>query len=339
MIGRNPGHVTSQGEILGDVLARAGFPVLSVSSAPSRYLRAAEIVATLVRERHRLDVLILECYGGPSFVVEDAASLIAHHSALRLVIHLHGGAMPTFMARHPQWTRRVLGRAHALVAPSPFLAFAVEPYGVTARVIPNVLDLDAYPFRLRTAPRPRVLWMRSFHELYNPLLAVQVLALVRERLPDATLVMAGQEKGLSAATMAEAQRLGVSDAIRFPGFLGPEAKMREGGAADVFLNTNRVDNAPVAVLEAAAMGLPVVSTDVGGVRNLVRHEHSALLARDGDAAGLADAVVRLVMEPGLAERLGRNARRVAERSAEPAVAGEWHQLLGEVASMPAERLA
>ena len=263
MIGRNPGHVTSQGEILGDVLARAGFPVLSVSSAPSRYLRAAEIVATLVRERHRLDVLILECYGGPSFVVEDAASLIAHHSALRLVIHLHGGAMPTFMARHPQWTRRVLGRAHALVAPSPFLAFAVEPYGVTARVIPNVLDLDAYPFRLRTAPRPRVLWMRSFHELYNPLLAVQVLALVRERLPDATLVMAGQEKGLSAATMAEAQRLGVSDAIRFPGFLGPEAKMREGGAADVFLNTNRVDNAPVAVLEAAAMGLPVVSTRLG----------------------------------------------------------------------------
>jgi glycosyltransferase involved in cell wall biosynthesis len=313
--------------------------VLSVSSAPSRYRRAAEIVGSVWRERHRLDALILECYGGPSFVVEDAASLVASRARLPLVMHLHGGAMPTFMARHPRWTRRVLGRAHALVTPSPFLAAAVEPYGVSARVIPNVIDLNAYPFRLRTVPRPRLLWMRSFHELYNPLLAVRVLALVRERLPEATLVMAGQEKGLGAATRAEAERLGLGGAIRFPGFLGPDSKLREGDAADVFLNTNRVDNAPVALLEAAAMGLPIVSTDVGGVRYLVRDDHTALLAPDDDAPALAAAVVRLLTEPGLAERLGRGARCVAEQSAAPAVASAWRGLLDEVIGGARERAA
>jgi glycosyltransferase involved in cell wall biosynthesis len=78
--------------------------------------------------------------------------------------------------------------------------------------------------------------------------------------------------------------------------------------ADVFLNTSRIDNTPVSVTEAMASGLPVVSSNAGGVPDLLTHERDGLLFDPGDSQGMAEAVIRIATEPGLAEQLVRNAR-------------------------------
>ncbi|MBX6330362.1 MAG: glycosyltransferase family 4 protein [Gemmatimonadaceae bacterium] len=331
LVGRNPGRVTTQGEILADLFGNSGYDVRAVSHAASRYARLADIAVTVARWRQSVDVLMIQCYGGPSFVVEDVATLLGRWHRRAVVLHLRGGAMPEFFARYPRWTRRVLARADAIVAPSSFLAEAVVPYGFRARVIPNVIDLAAYPFRVRERPAPRLFWMRSFHSIYNPRMALAVLARVRVVRPDATLVMGGQDNGMLAEVRADAERLGLADAVRFPGFLGPEAKRREGDAADVFLSTNHIDNTPVAVIEAAAMGLPVVSTRVGGVSHLIRDGDTGLLVPDGDDAAMAAAVLRILDEPGLAARLSRNGRAMAERSSWEQVRAQWDALFDELA--------
>jgi glycosyltransferase involved in cell wall biosynthesis len=95
----------------------------------------------------------------------------------------------------------------------------------------------------------------------------------------------------------------------------------------VFLNTNRVDNAPVSVLEAAACGLPVVSTEVGGIPYLLRNEEQALLVPEGNAEAMAGAVRRLLDQPALAARLSAAGRQVAERSAWERVRPAWEEVL------------
>ena len=69
MIGRNPGCVTTPGEILSDHFEARRYHVISVSSAPNRYLRLADIVTNLIRHRHRMDIILLQVYGERSFVV------------------------------------------------------------------------------------------------------------------------------------------------------------------------------------------------------------------------------------------------------------------------------
>src|SRR2546421_8450230 len=124
LVGRNPGYVTTQGEILAAHFAAAGYCVTATSSAANRYARLVGIVSALIRSRRRVDTMLLQVYGGPSFVVEDIASALARRFGQRIVMHLRGGAMPVFMARFPRWTARVLGRADAIVVPSAFLARA-----------------------------------------------------------------------------------------------------------------------------------------------------------------------------------------------------------------------
>lgn len=331
MLGRNPGYVTAQGEVLSDHFKNAGYSVISVSSHTSRPLRLADIVSTILRRRNEIDILIIDVYGGLSFIIEDVASWLGRRLGKRVVMILHGGAMPVFMKRHPRWARRVLRRAHQLVSPSNFLAQAVTSSGFRARVIPNVIDLSAYPYRQRQDICPRLFWMRQFHPIWNPMMAIRVLArLRRTAAPEATLVMAGPDKGQEAEVRRAAEELGLSGAVSFSGFLDMPGKVREGDRADIFLNTNHIDNMPVAVVEACAMGLPVVAANVGGIPDLLTDGETALLVSDDDDEAMAKAVERLLGDPGLAERLSANGRKLAARCSWEQVRPQWERVFTEV---------
>lgn len=322
MLGSNPGWAVGQGEILAGLLAREGWGVRAASSRVNRWLRLGDVATSPFRWRGRVDVLVLMVFSDQAFHLVEAASATAARVGTPMIFWLHGGNLADFLARHPDRVRRVLSRGRARVAPSGFLA---EPFD--ARVIPNVVDLEQYPYRHRPVVAPRLLWMRTFHELYRPDLALRVLELLKGT--GATLTLAGQDKGLLGETRRRAEEMGLD--VRFAGFLDVEGKRREFPRHDVFLNTNRVDNAPVSVLEAAAFGLPVVTTDVGGIPHLLRSGEEALLVPEGDAEAMAAAVRRLLDEPGLAGRLSAAGREVAERSSWPRVKPLWEELLREVA--------
>lgn len=326
LTGRNPGYVPTPAELLASLFAREGFPVIASSGSPNRYRRLVEIAWTLIRHGNRVDVVCLQVYSGRSFVVEDIASWLARRQGCKIVMHLHGGAMPTFMAKFPRWTQRVFARSDAFVVPSRYLARAMAESGFACEVIPNVVEFDSEFYRPRTEVRPRLFWMRAFQEIYNPLMAVRVLSRLRESEPEATLVMAGQDMGMLSQTRELAQELGVSQAVSFPGFLGPVEKRRESERADIFLNTNRIDNTPVSVIEACAMGLPVVATDVGGLRDLLEDGHDGLLVPENDDVSMVQAIQRLLSEPELVRRLTANGKAVVEQCSWEFVRPQWFRL-------------
>jgi glycosyltransferase involved in cell wall biosynthesis len=144
--------------------------------------------------------------------------------------------------------------------------------------------------------------------------------------------MVGPDKdGSLATTQAYARDRGIAARVTFTGGIPKADVPRQFDRADIFLNTATIDNAPVSVMEAMAAGLCIVSTDTGGLPHLLTHDHDALLVPPGDAEAMAAAVRRLVGEPGLAERLSRNARATAEKHAWDRVLPLWEALLARVA--------
>jgi len=288
------------------------------------------MVGVTWRRRRSVDAVVVHLYSGRAFAVEDAVTRAARSRPLVGV--LSGGGFPAFAEQHPRWVPQVLNRFDRLVAPSAYLGRWAATHSTTpVTVIPNPLDLSGYPFRPRRAVRPSLLWLRAYHDIYAPETAVRAVAELARRHEEVTLTMVGDDKGERPAVEALVGRLGLGERVTVGGFAGPAEKARLFTAHDVFLNTSRVDNRPVSVVEAAASGLCVVSTGVGGVPDLVTDGESALLVPPDDPAAVAAAVDRLVEDPDLAARISAGGRAVAEAGRPEAVVTAWELLLGGLA--------
>jgi L-malate glycosyltransferase len=195
-------------------------------------------------------------------------------------------------------------------------------------LIPNPIDVEAYRFRPRRSAQPRLVWLRAFHRIYQPELAVTALSQLVREFPAARLTMIGPDKGDGslARTRRAAERCGLARRIDFAGAASKSSLPALLDRGDIFLNTSRIDNTPVSVLEAMAGGLCIVSTSAGGIPFLLRHECDALLTACGRPAEMAAAVRRLLCEPSLAEQLSQNARRHVEPYDWSAVLPEWERL-------------
>ncbi len=323
------GHTIKVCEEIAARLRARGWPILTASDRPAPAARLADMLATIWRRRRDYEVAHIDVYSGRAFLWAEAAACSLGACGKPFAATLHGGALPRFARRWPRRVGRLLRAARTVTTPSRYLARALGDWRDDIRVIPNAVELPAAPSRDRHRPRPRLIWLRAFHALYDSVLAVETLAELRRDFPGAILTMIGPDKGDGSLGRAEqaAGRLRLGDAVAFEGRVEKPRVPARLAQADIFLNTSRVDNLPVSVLEAMAGGLCIVSTEVGGIPDLLEHETDALLVPPGDAQAMARAVRRILSEPGLAARLSANARHKAARFAWRAVLPQWERLL------------
>ncbi|HWJ96538.1 MAG TPA: glycosyltransferase family 4 protein, partial [Acidimicrobiales bacterium] len=293
----------SQSETLAALFRQEGNDVRAAGDAGNPIVRALHHVAALAAWRD-VDVVVVDVFSGRSFTMADYGSLLGRRLwGRKVVLFLHGGNLPEYGPAHRARVERVLRRADQILAPSDYLADVFRSWGFDVRVIPNVLEIEGYAYEPRQQARPALMWMRTFQDDYDPLLAVEVLHRVAAVHPEATLTMGGADHGLLDATRARAAELGVAERVSFAGFLDGAGKARAFADHDVFLNTNRVDNMPVSVLEAAACGLVPVATAVGGIPALLTDGVDSRVVPAADAGAMAGAVLELLREPAAFGRL------------------------------------
>ena len=277
----------------------------------------------------------VDVYSGPAFLWALAVTTLLRLLGKPYVLTLHGGSLPEFSRRWPRLVRRVLSHARAVTVPSGYLLREMSPFRADLVLLPNPLDVSAYPFAARSRPEPTLVWLRAFHAIYNPSLAPAVVARLVDRFPAVRLTMVGPDRndGSLEATRKEAERLGVSDRVRIAGRVAKSEVGRVLSCADIFINTTNVDNAPVSVLEAMACGLCVVSTNVGGIPDLVDEGRDGFLVPPADAAAMAGSILKILDDPSLAARISGNARRKAELFDWKVLLPKWERVLLAAAAM------
>ena len=115
--------------------------------------------------------------------------------------------------------------------------------------------------------------------------------------------------------------------VSFTGKLSKQEWIDLSKECNVFINTTHFDNTPISVIEAMALGLPVVSTNVGGIPYLLKHDNNALLIADNDADDMATQINRLFTEPELALDLTKNAKETVQSFDWTIVKKQWIDLL------------
>jgi glycosyltransferase involved in cell wall biosynthesis len=246
---------------------------------------------------------------------------IAWLRGVPVVVNYRGGDADAFFARQFRLIRPTLARAGVVVVPSAFLNAIFGKYGVATSIVPNVVNLDAFFPAAALPDKPHLLVTRNLEPIYDIGVVIRAFAIVAARHDEARLTVAGSgpDRAMLERTAAE---LGVADRVRFTGRVDNAELPAFYRAASVVVNASLVDNLPISLLEAMASGVPIATTDVGGIPYVVQHEMTALLVPPRDAVAMADAVLRLLEDRPLARRLREAGIEAAQRYAWPNVRGE-----------------
>ena len=280
-----------------------------------RVLRAAfrllPYLARLWRCAGTVDLMHVMANSGWAWHLYAAPAVwLARWRGTPVVVNYRGGRADAFMQAQKRWVRPTLRRANCVAVPSGFLHAVFARHGINTEIVPNIVDLAR--FSPTTQPRgaaqsgPHLIVTRNLEPLYDVATALEALVLIRAEAPHARLSIAGSGP-LRHQLEARCRELGIADAVRFTGRLDPEGMAALYRAADVMLNPSRVDNMPNSVLEAFASGVPVVSTNVGGIPHFVEDGKTALLVAPCDPEAMAQAALRLMHDPLLAAALRANA--------------------------------
>jgi glycosyltransferase involved in cell wall biosynthesis len=283
----------------------------------------------LLRQLRRADVVHVFSASYFSFLLAPLpAVLVAWLYRKPVLVNYRSGQAPGHLARS-RVARWVLARTDLNVVPSSYLTGVFDRFGLQARVVPNIIDLREFAFRERGRVAPNLLSTRNLEPLYDVACTLRAFRLVQDRHPDATLTVIG-----SGPEEAALRQLSAELKLRGVRFLGRIPHHRIAACyheADIYVQTPSVDNMPGSVLEAFASGLPVVSTQAGGVPAILTHERHGLLAKVGDHREVAAQLLRLIEEPGLAARLVGAARDSCKMYQWTEVRNAWVSIYRELA--------
>jgi len=299
-------------------------PINPVPPKPFDRLLQIKYVRTLVtqmcywpllwRELRRADVVHIFSASYSSFLLAPLPAVIISRLLNKpVLLNYHSGEADDHLRR--SWIARTTLAHHVdvNVVPSQYLRDVLAHYGIRASVVANTVDQRQFSFRSRNLRRRplTLLSTRNFEPHYNVACTLRAFARVQARFPDTSLTVVGtgsQEGSLKAL----ARDLGLRQ-VHFTGAVPPDRIAACYAAADLYVQTPSIDNMPLSVLEAAASGLPIVSTNVGGVPALVTDGVDGLLAANDDASGVAERICELIDNPAYAQQLASAAREKCRR--------------------------
>jgi glycosyltransferase involved in cell wall biosynthesis len=315
--------------LLSALFVEIGFEVKTYSNKKNKLARLLAMCFGVVKHKNA-NCLIIDTYSTSNFYFAVITSQIARIFNLKYIPILHGGNLPQRINKSPFSSNLVFKHSKVNIAPSNYLLEKFQQKGFHTQFISNAIVLNNYPFKLRSALEPKILWVRAFDKIYNPKMAIKVLVLIRNRYPNASLCMVGPDKdGSLEAVKKEAEKYGIQDAIEFTGLLDKKQWIDKSEAFDIFINTTTVDNTPVSVLEAMALGLPVVSTNVGGIPYLIDDSVTGILVENNNELAMSNAILKLLENQTVAQTITKKARTLVEGFDAPIVKQQWLKLLNE----------
>lgn len=310
------------------------FEIKCASSKKSRILRPLDMIFTILRNRNRTKAVIIDSYSTSSFWITVIISLICRAYNVPYIPILHGGKYPERLKKTKFWSGQVFKNSFHNVAPSGFLKFHFNNAGFDAQYIPNHIEIEKYPFIQRSQIKPKILWVRAFQKTYNPCLAIEAISLLKVDYPEIGICMVGPDKDGSMQTCRELSQVkGVSGNLIITGRMTQENWIKLSLEYDIFLNTTNVDNTPVSVIEAMALGMIIISTDAGGLPFLLENMKDAILVPVNDPGEIAKAIKILLNDPELCYQLSKNAREKAESFSWSNVEKKWTDLLTKAISI------
>ena len=257
-LAKKSGYYTSM-ETFSSNIKLDGFEVIKYSNKKNKIFRLFHMCIGLIKHKNSVDYVLIDTFSSFSFYYCLIVSQLCRIFKKKYIPILRGGKLPSRINKSIFFSKIIFKNAYKNIAPSYYLKSEFESNGYLVEYIPNILEIDRYQFKKRNQLQVKLLWVRAFKHLYNPNLAIDVILLLKEKFPKLKLCMIGPVKDDSfqkVSTRVFEENL--QENVEFTGVLSKQDWHKKSEEFDIFINTTNFDNTPVSVMEAMALGLPIV---------------------------------------------------------------------------------
>jgi glycosyltransferase involved in cell wall biosynthesis len=265
-----------------------------------------------------------------SFLIAPTpAILVSKLYRKKIVLNYHSGEAEDHLRRWRRSTEPIIKLVDEVVVPSEYLVKVFAKFEIEASAIFNIVDLDEFEFRERVPLRPVFLSNRNLEIHYGVDCVLRAFANIQQCMPKAilTVVGDGSQRGALEKLASDLDLRNVT----FTGRVKHEDIRSYYSSSDIYLNASRIDNQPLSILEAFACGLPVVTTDAGGIPDIVTDGVTGSVVRVDDCKKLAERALNLLTDQTIAPPRIERARAECALYTWEAVCGQWIDLYHTVA--------
>ena len=292
-------------------------------------------IGTLLVRVPAFDILHVFSASYFSFILAPTpAILVGRLYGKKVLLNYRSGEAEDHLQNWPGTTRPILRLVDAIAVPSGYLVDVFAQFGLTAKSIFNFVDTDRFRFRERRPLRPIFLSNRNLVPLYNVGCVLRAFAMIQEKYPDSRLLVAGD-----GSERDELEQLTLDLNLRNVDFLGRvdhEQMADLYASADIYLNSPNIDNMPGSIIEAYASGLPIVTTNAGGIPYIVSNRVTGILVPKGAHAEMAAGALCLLADDEFAAKLAEGAHNECRKYTWTAVRPQWLKLYSDLIKMPAQ---
>ena len=281
------------------------------------------------------DIAVLDVYSSRVLLITNLVARILAWRRIPFISVLRGGALLEKFKDVDRLLQPILRRSSKVVSPSRYLCAGFRKHGYEVTCVPNALITDAFPYHQRNhlGSPVRLLWVRAFADIYRPIWPVEIVSGLIGRGIEAKLTMIGPDKGLLDSVKAKAIELNVSEHIEFIGPVPNQELFHYYHAHDFLLNTTRYESFGVALIEAAASGLPIVSAAVGEVRHSWQDEEDIFMVAGDTSHEFIERIAGLCLSDDDASRyrgVSRAAREKVSHFALENVVPAWQDMIASI---------
>lgn len=273
----------------------------------------------------KTDAIHIFSSGTTSYIISTLPPLfIAKLFGKKTILHYHTGEAETHLRNWRVTAKPTMRLFDRIVVPSQFLVDVFARFDLKAEAIFNFVENESFKFRARNQLKPVFLSNRNFEAHYQVSDVLRAFQLIQKKIPEAKLVVVGY-----GSEEAQLKKLCVElnlESVEFVGRVEQSEMPKIYDRADVYLNSSIVDNMPLSIIEAFSCGLPVVSTDAGGIPYIVENGETGLLVKTNDYKTLAEQAIRLFKDEELAQEIIRKASESSRKYSRENALNGWIKL-------------
>lgn len=225
-------------------------------------------------------------------VIGVLVGLVTHK---KIIVTYHGGDLGNFITSYPRFIKFFLKKADITTVPSLYLLDILEKNEIEGTYLPNIIREDNVNFKARHNFKPIFVVTRSLEKVYNIPLVIDAFKKIKDTYGNAKLFLVG-DGSLRNELETYVNTLGVRG-IHFVGRIENTKIGEMINKADIYINPTTADNMPLSLFEAFACGIPVISTNVGGIPNFINDNKSGFLINSNDVNALVEKIEFILAHP------------------------------------------